>query len=277
MNDSSSFWQLVFVSFALVLIVFEVVRGWRVGLVRQLVRLLALVSAYAAGLFGGRMLLPVVRLFFRAPDFVLSLVTGAALALVIYAAINSVGALLFKRTREQPVRFVRFLYGFSGAALGIFFGLFGVWLVVVTVRSLGALAGAENKAAGNAERARPTAVAPLGELKRSLERGSLGEAVRAVDPVPNQTYDTLGKLSTVLSDPRHAERFLSFPGVRELLANPRIITLRDDQEIMELVEQHRYLELLQSPKVIAALNDPALAGQLRSFDFQRALDYALKK
>ncbi len=277
MNGGSSLWQLVFVSFALVLILFEVVRGWRLGLVRQLVRLFALVSAYAAGLFGGRMLLPMVRPFFRAPDFILSLLAGAVLALVVYAAINGLGALLFKRTREQRVGLVRFVYGFSGAALGIFFGLFGVWLVVVAVRSLGALAGAENNAAANPEPARPAAVAPLGQLKQSLERGSLGEALRAIDPVPNQTYASLGKLGTVLSDPRHAERFLSFAAVRELSENPRIISLRDDPQIMQLIEQHRYLELLQSPKVIAALNDPVLATQLRSFDLQRALDYALKK
>jgi hypothetical protein len=37
------------------------------------------------------------------------------------------------------------------------------------------------------------------------------------------------------------------------------------------------MELLQNPKLVEALNDPALARQLKSFRFQEALDYALKK
>jgi hypothetical protein len=35
--------------------------------------------------------------------------------------------------------------------------------------------------------------------------------------------------------------------------------------------------LLQNPKLIEAMNDPILAAQVRSFDFQKALDYALKR
>ena len=42
MTAGSSLWQMIFVSFALVLILFEVVRGWRLGVVRQAVRLLRL-------------------------------------------------------------------------------------------------------------------------------------------------------------------------------------------------------------------------------------------
>jgi hypothetical protein len=53
--------------------------------------------------------------------------------------------------------------------------------------------------------------------------------------------------------------------------------LRDDPEIIELIQRQRYLQLLQNPKLIEAMNDPALAAQVRSFDFQKALDYALKK
>ena len=52
----SPLWQAVFISFAFVFILFEVVRGWRLGLIRQLVRVAALVVAYAAAVFGGRLL-----------------------------------------------------------------------------------------------------------------------------------------------------------------------------------------------------------------------------
>ena len=49
------------------------------------------------------------------------------------------------------------------------------------------------------------------------------------------------------------------------------------REALEAVHDPRYLDLLQHPKLIEALNDPALARQVKSFEFQKALDYALKK
>ena len=272
MSAPSSGWQIVFISFTAVLIFFEMVRGWRRGVVRQLVRLLALIAAYASGLFGGRVLLPVLRPLIHLPDFIISALAGLLLGIVVYALINTLGAILFKRTAQQPAGMIRFLYGFSGGVLGVFFGLFAVWLVVVAIRSLGAIAGAESKA----EIAhRPPVLDSLDRLKRSIEHGPLGEAVKTVDVVPSRTYQTLGKLGDVVSNPSSAERFLHYPGARELTENPRLVALRNDPEIIELIEQGRYLDLLQNPKLIKALNDPSLLAQVKSFDFERALDYAL--
>jgi hypothetical protein len=276
MNHGSTGWQIAFVSFAIIVILFEVVRGWRLGLVRQLVRLLALLAAYGSALFAGRILVPLLRPLFHVPDLVISLVAGALLALLVYFLINAIGAVLFKRTAQQGPGVVRLLYGICGALLGIFFGLFSVWLVVVGIRSLGAIAGAKTQGRAEAAAA-PAGLDSLAQLKHSIERGPLGDAVNAVDLVPAQTYQTLGKVGTVVSDPRSAERFLNCPGARELTENPRIVALRRDPEIMKLIEEGRYLELLQNRKLIEAMNDPALAAQVRRFNFQKALDYALKK
>ena len=291
MTAGSSLWQTIFVSFALILIAFEIVRGWRLGVVRQAVRLLALACAYGAALFGGRLLLPVLRPLLRVPDLFISILAGAILALAVYALINALGAILFKRTGQQSAGIVRLLYGFCGATLGIFFGLFSVWLIVVAIRSVGAIANAEvhTQTAARSETAPPTArpqpspnnapamVNSLAKLKNSIELGSLGEVVKAVDVVPAQTYQTLGKVGTVVSSPQSAARFLSYPGAKELTENPKIVALRDDPEIIELIQQQRFLELLQHPKLIDAMNDPTLAAQVRSFEFQKALDYALKR
>jgi membrane protein required for colicin V production len=286
----SSLWQTIFVSFALVLIAFEIVRGWRLGIVRQLVRLLALFSAYAAGLFGGRMLLPLLRPLVRVPDLFISIVAGAVLALIIYGAINTIGAILFKRTGQQSAGIVRLLYGLCGAALGVFFGLFSVWLIVVAIRSIGAIANAELHSVAAQRQTAPLRARPgsspneaqpmlnsVAKLKNSIELGSLGETVKAVDVVPAQTYQTLGKLGTIVSNPQSAERFLSYPGAKELTKNPKILALRNDPEIIELIQQQRFMDLLQHPRLIDAMNDPALAAQVRSFDFQKALDYAMKR
>ncbi len=288
MTTGSSLWQTIFLSFALVLILFEVVRGWRLGVVRQGVRLVALVAAYAAAIFGGRLLLPVFRLFLGVPDFFISLIAGALLALLVYAVINVLGAILFKRTGQQSAGMVRVVYGVCGATLGIFFGLFSVWLVIVAIRSLGAIASAESHNQASAKHPSepltsaphptpPPMIASLAKLKNSIELGSLGEAVKAVDVVPANTYQTLGKVGTLVSNPQSAERFLSYPGAKELTGNPKIVALRQDPEIINLIKQQRFLDLLQNPKLIEAVNDPALAAQVRSFEFQKALDYATKK
>ena len=291
-TTGSSLWQTLFISFALILILFEVVRGWRLGLVRQLVRLFAVLAAYAAGFWGGRLLLPILRHFVRAPDLVLSVVSGAILALLVYAVITAVGAVLFKRTGQQGVGMVRFLYGLSGAAFGVLFGLLSVWLIVVGVRSIGAIANAETQSgtlprpnqlapprrAAVAKPAGPPAlVTSLAKLKNSIELGSLGEIVKSADVVPATTYQALGKLGAVVSDPRSAARFLSYPGAQRLTQHPKIIALRDDPEITDLIQQQRFLDLLQNPKLIEAMNDPILAAEVRSFDFQKALDYALRR
>ncbi len=286
MTAGSSLWQTIFVTCALVLIAFEIVRGWRLGLVRQLVRLAAVLAAYACGLFGGRLLLPVLRQFIRAPDLALSVVSGAILALLVYASICTLGAVLFKRTGQQKVGIIRFVYGASGALLGIFFGLLSVWLIVVGIRAVGSVASAEVKSAHAVPPPRqhlvpapatpPPLIASLAKLKNSLELGSLGEVVKGVDVVPAATYQSLGKLGAVVSDPVRAQRFLSYPGAERLTRNPRILALRDDPEIVDLINQQRYLELLQNPKLIDALNDPTLSSDVQHFEFQKALDYALQ-
>ncbi len=288
MTAGSSLWQIVFLSFALILIAFEIVRGWRLGLVRQLVRLLALGAAYAIGLFGGRLLLPVVRSFVKAPDLFISIVAGAILALIVFAVINTLGAVLFKRTGQQSAGLVRLVYGVSGGLLGIFFGFFSVWLIVVAIRSVGSIASAElhpQQTAGPPTTRRnslpnespPPMIQSLAKLKNSIELGPLGATVKAMDVVPAQAYQTLGKVGTVVSNPQSAERFLTFPGAKELTENPKIVALRDDPEIIALIRQQRYLELLRNPRLIEAMNDPALAAKVKGFDFQKALDYALQK
>jgi uncharacterized membrane protein required for colicin V production len=292
MAAGSSLWQTIFVSFALVLIAFEVVRGWRLGIVRQLVRVVAIVSAYATAIFGGRMLLPLLRPFVRVPDLFISIAAGAVLALIVYFAINTSGAILFKRTAQQRAGVIRVLYGFCGAALGMLFGLFGVWLIVVGVRCAGAIANAQlqseaaqrreplaraQRIASSSSGESPSLMTSLAKLQNSIELGSLGEVVKGVDVLPAKTYQTLGKLGTVVSNPRSATRFLSYPGAKQLSENPKIIALRGDREIIELIEQKRFMDLLHHPHFIAAMNDPALAAEVRSFDFQKALDYATKR
>jgi hypothetical protein len=295
----SSLWQLVFISFAIVLVLFQVVRGWRLGVMRQFARIGALIAAYAAAFFGGRFIVPVARPFLKMPDVVISILGSAVLAILVYAIISSLGRLLFKRTGQHDSLIVRFLSGSTGALLGIFFGAFLVWLIVVGVRAIGAVADAQvhgqptsrlapqpqslhavdmrRRLLAESNEEPPTLITSLARLKNSLELGALGDVVKKADLVPTQTYETLGKVGQAFSDPEVAQKFLFFPGAHELSEHPKIIALRNDQQIIEMIEQGRFIELLQNQRIIEAVNDPTLVEQIKKFDLQEALDYATKK
>jgi hypothetical protein len=295
----SPLWQAVFISFAVILILFEVLRGWRLGLLRQLVRVAALAAAYAAAVFGGRLLVPIARPFLKMPDIVLSIVAGAVLALVVYAFVTSMGMVLFKRTGQQNSKPVQLIYGFAGAIVGLFFGAFILWTIVASIRAVGAVADAQVRSqasspeAGQSATLRALAVrrhffsepntgstalaTSLARLKNSLELGPLGNTVKQTDPVPLKTYEMLEKAGRVFSSPERAQKFLTFPGARELSEHPKIIALRDDPEISEMIAQGRFLDLIQDQRLIDAANDPALANRIKKFDLQRALDYAIQQ
>ncbi|HEX8899177.1 MAG TPA: hypothetical protein VF751_10805 [Chthoniobacterales bacterium] len=290
----SPLWQTIFVSFAVVLLLFEVVRGYRLGLPRQLMRGAAVIAAYAAGYFGGDLIPPVLRPILQWPDFILSMIGGAVLAIVVYGVIASFGSLLFKRTAQHGSAGTRLIYGFGGALSGIVFGLFFIWLILVGIRSVGSIADAQVQARPRAEN-NPVAasrdekqlslenfdadslMAFLARLKNSVELGKLGDVVKKTDVTTPALYQTLKDAGTVCANPENARRFLSFPGAVELSEHPKIVALRNDPEVAELIRQGRILDLLQNRRVLEAANDPALVEKVKQFDIKKALEYAAKK
>jgi hypothetical protein len=296
-NSASFGWQFVFVSLAVVIVLLEMVRGWRLGLMRQLVRTVALLAGYLCAIYAGSSLVPWLRTVLKMPDDILSMLGGAILALLAYAIITTLGTILFKRTSQHEAGVVRIIWGSSGAFLGIFFGLFFIWLVFAGVRLIGSVASAQvhsrelvaNKmlmpgwnrplqiqGKSNSPSGSELAIA-LARMKESLEGGSLGSVLQQTDPLPPATYRTLEKLGAVASNVESAERFLSFPGAREIGEHPKIAALRNDPVITDLIGHGRILELLQNQRLIDAANDPTLREKIRRFDLERALDYALER
>jgi uncharacterized membrane protein required for colicin V production len=287
----SPIWQLVFVSIALLLVAYEILRGWRRGGARQLTRLGALVAAYFVAFFGGKYVLPFARPFLKMPDQIVTIAAGAVLAIGVYALISGLGALLFKRTNQQESSVVRLVYGMSGGLLGLIFGAFLVWVMVVGVRSIGAIADAHVQVqaaqstvvhavdvrTGVASANSSELMMSLARLKNSLEMGVIGDAVKKADVLPAKTYDALGKVGRIASSPQAAERFLSYPGARELAENPKIAALRSDPEIAEMLQQGRIVDLLRDQRLIDAANDPALRAAMKNFNFSAALDYAVEQ
>jgi hypothetical protein len=300
-TSGSQVWQIIFLSFAVVLILFEIIRGWRLGILRQLMRVVAVIAGYAAAFFGGNMLVPLLRPLVTVPDMLLSAVGGAILAVLVYAIVAGLGRVLFKRTAQHSSSVVRLAYGSSGAVVGFFFGAFFIWLVLVGIRSVGSIADAQMRARPKSEtdrnlsapsaQSRPMDEAPppktdfnadslmtlLARLKNSVELGRVGDVVKKTDAMPAGVYQTLGEMGTVLSNPETARGFLSYPGLKEFSEHPKIVTLRNDPEIAEMITQGRLVDLLRDPRIIDAANDPTLAERAKKFDLKKALEYAAKK
>jgi hypothetical protein len=296
----SPLWQTVFISFAVILILLEIIRGWRLGIMRQLVRVAAIIAAYAAAFFGGDQFAPLLRPLVTAPDIVLSAVAGAILALLAYLTIAGLGAVLFKRTSQQSAGAVRLLYGLSGAFVGLLFGAFFIWLLLIGIRSIGSIAEAQVQAKsvtnaddvgpnptrrylpGHGPSQRPTldsnSLAPLlARLKNSVELGTTGGFIKKADAMPDGVYQTLTDASVALANPETAQRVLSHPAAAELSEHPKIVALRDDPEFAAIIREGRLLELLSYPKVIEAANDPDLAERVKRFDLKKVLEDAGRK
>ncbi len=290
-SASSSSWQLVFISLALIILLLEIIHGWRLGLI-QLVRVIAIVVAYSCGFFAARATLPVLRSHLRLPDPILAAVGGAIVGFVLFAAINAIGALLFRKTAQQPSAAMRLIWGITGALLGIVLGVFTLWLTFTGIRLVGSVAQAQLHASGPPEistrpnrivepAASPSPPNPLmtmlADMKSSLEGGHVGAAIRAVDPVPPAIYRDLEKAGQVAANVENAQRFLSFPGAREISEHPKVIALRNDRQVMELIAKGNIFELMKNQRIIDALNDSSLQARIKNFDLERALDYALQK
>jgi hypothetical protein len=292
-TSGSTLWQIVFLSFAGILLLLEMVRGYRLGLPRQLMRGAAIICAYAAAYFGGQILVPLLQPLLKWPDFILSGIGGALLALIIYGLIASLGSILFKRTAQHSSGTIRLIYGFSGALTGLVFGLFFIWMILVGIRSVGSIADAQMQAQPrpkfprSASRADPShplenvdadaLTSFLARLKNSVELGGAGDLLKKSDVTPPDVYQALKDAGTVAANPESARKFLEFPGAIELSEHPKIVALRNDPEIADLIRQGRILELLQHPRLVAAANDPTLVEKVKQFDIKKALEFAAKK
>jgi uncharacterized membrane protein required for colicin V production len=290
----SPLWQIVFVTFAVVLLLFTILIGWRRGLPRQVASLGGLVAGIGAGYFAFKFFGSLIGILIRLPDAILSIIAGIVFGFVVFVIISGIGSALFRRTSQHGSLIVRILYGSGGAVLGAFFGLFLAWLMIVAVRSIGSVANAEvreqandtsvlhavdvrRRFLGEASEDEAPFTTSLARLKNSLEMGVIGDAVKKVDFVPQKTYDFIEKVGAIAANPQYAERFLQYPGAKELSEHPKIIALRNDQEISQMAVQGRLLELVQDPRIIDAANDSDLRARLKKFDINAALNYATQK
>lgn len=269
--------QSAFFAVTGVFVVYRMVRGWQLGVVRQAIGLLALGAAYAVAIFGGPLSVPILRPL-GYPDALLRVAGGAVFGLIVFLAISGIGAVLFKKTGQQELGIVRFFYGVGGALLGACLGLFLVWVAIVGVRLTGTVAQVEARPVkrGAQPMIHKPLVQGLAQLKTSMDSGIAAPVIEKVDPIPKEAYSVIGKLTRLIASPESTDRFLDYPGVKTLSVHPKIVALKDDPLIAREIRNGRYLTLLNNKQIVAAANDPDLAGQLRRFELEKALDYALQ-
>ncbi len=167
--------QLLFLGGSVLLVLVQSIRGWRVGVARQLVNLAAMLLAYGAAILSGRLLTPLVHSL-GYPDLLVSAVAGSLVGFVAYLALTTAGSLLCRRTSEQNLGLLRLGYGAGGSALGFIGALTTVWISVLAIRFLGTVAQAEINLAKTPEAVRSGVTASpmafeLAQFKRSLDSG----------------------------------------------------------------------------------------------------------
>lgn len=286
MSHGSEFWHTPLLVLALGLVLFQAWKGWRLGIVRQLLRIAAIGSAYAAAVFWGNALVPVLRPL-GLPDAVLRWVGGALLGMATFLAVSMVSAVLFKKTTDQSLRLVRWGYGALGALAGVALGLVYLWAGLLVIRVLGSVAPPPTQARspGSTEEV-PTAVAfarsvsrGLGEMKEVLDQEGPRSVMDRLDPLPGNLGGVLSKVGQVSAAPQALYRLQTDSGIKALLHNPKIQALQRDPEVARAAGSRdlgKYLGLLHHPKVVDALNDEEVVALLKEVDLEKALDHALQ-
>ena len=262
-----------------IFLLYALFRGWRRGIVRQSLIVLAVIAGYFAGLFGGRLLLPILRTL-GLPDLAMSILGGSILGLIVYFSISALGTILFKKTSQQDVMLVRWGYGLGGALIGAGFGIFMIWFLLIALRLLGTIAETELKVAQGSkvkDYHDPGAlVHGLADAKHSLEEGPAGAFVERIDPLPGQVYAIMAKTTRVLSNQTSVKRFIDFPGVKKLSDNPKVRSLLGDPDIIRAARDRNYFQMMKNQQLINALNDPAVLEMVKRIELEKALDYALR-
>jgi hypothetical protein len=249
-------------------LLFEIWRGWRRGVMRHGMSVMALLVAGGVGWIFAWMTGFVSDWIIPLPYPGGRLIFGLIAALAFYFAAVALSSMLFKKTAQQPPGLVRLLYGAGGGFFGLIFGLLILWGGISIFRTLGAVAEARQVAPGDEQ---------LVAIKESLEEGATGGLVEKVDIVPANIYGLITKIMRVTQSPEATARFFAYPQTQELLTQPKILELFTDPAVANAASDGNYLSLLTSPKLAEVASDPEVQKFFTGFELEKALDYALQE
>ena len=270
---ASPLWQEVFFIGAGLYLLWEAWRGWRRGVVRSAIYFIAFVLSGFVGFAVGQGVYTLMEKTLPGTAFVTALATGAAATIIILLLCVLLGALLFKRTAQQSSAFVRLFFGAGGSLFGLLTGLAILWGGISLVRVAGTMAESAIVAHPGAEA--PSLLLNAATLKESIELGPAGKIVESVDAMPPEAYRMITQITKLTNDQAAMMRLLDYPGVQEIIQNPRVVRLLQDPATLRSSQNRNISDLIMNKAVIEAANDPELAKLLKKFDLQKALDYAV--
>ena len=259
--------------------------GWRQGVARQLMTLAAVACAYAAAWYGASSAAPVFA-FLKYPPQITTLIGGTAVGCATFLGVHGLRRWLFKRTAQQKNASVRLGYGVLGAILGVTFGSLLFLFTTLTVHSLGTVAKSRVDDA-EMEKKQPSLLAPpdepgplvrnIAKLGSALGEGSSGKFLKRYDDAPlTHVFVTFTKLGIMVSRPDAVDRFLAYPGVEKLASHPKLVAVKNDPEVFQLLSDRSFVKLLRHDKVLALANDAEFKELMKKMEFEKALDFALQ-
>jgi hypothetical protein len=277
MQHGSPLWQTALFFAGVIFLLWEIWRGWRVGVICSGMNLAAILVSMSLGLLAAKLAAAPFGGLGNLPGFLAGIVAGGGLGIFLFVAIWILGAVLFKRTQHQSSGVFRIFWGAGGAFFGLLVGLAVLWGGISVVRSLGTFAEArvETKPDKPRQAQAPVAGGFLA-LKESLELGSAGRFLESVDALPPNFYEFVLQIGKVTSDQQAMLRFLEYPGIQKILQNPRILDLMNDPGVIRASKEKNIFLFLNNKTVVAAFEDPALAEQLKKIDLRAAFKFALE-
>ena len=271
-SHGSPLWQGILFFAAFLFLLWELWGGWRRGIVRSGVNFCAFVFSGFLGLLAGQATWFVVEKLIPGFGWMAGAFAGSIVTLVVLCLSLFLGAVLFKRTGQQPSSVIRLLYGIGGSFFGLLTGLLILWGGITIIRTFGVVAVTAIGDRSPAEA--PLVARTLLTLKDSLELGPAGKVAEAVDAVPPGIYEMIDRIGKLTADQAAMARFLDYPGMQEIMQHPRVAALLRDPEIVRDAQDRNILGLMQSRALLDAVNDPSLQKKLEGLDLKNALDYA---
>jgi len=258
--------------------------GWKQGFARQFMTLLSIGCAYAAAWWGGPAAAPIFG-FLKYPAQITTMISSAAVGITTFLALHGLRRLLFKPTSLHKSAGIRFSYGLLGALINVAFGILLFLLTTGAIRAIGTVAQSRLDDMEK-EKLSPVPLPPdePGPLVRSfaklggaLDEGKSGKFLHRYEAVPAaHAFATLAKIGIMVSRPEAVERFLAYPGVKTLTTHPKLIAVKEDPSVSELLLSSSFIKLLRHEKVIALANDTEFNALVKQMGFDQALEYALK-
>lgn len=258
--------------------------GWRQGVARQLMTLAAIGCAYAAAFYGAPSAAPVFA-FLKYPPQITRLIAGSALGCATFLGLHALRRIFFKRTAQHQGKGARLSFGILGATVGVAFGSL-VFLVTTVFLSKAIGVAARSRVEQHEREVRAHVPAPSEEpgalvrgfakLGTALDEGASGRLLHRYDNTSMaRAFATIAKLTIMVSRPEAVDRFLSYPGVEKLSKHPKLLAVKNDPAVAQLLASNSFIRLLRHEKVLALAGDAEFNALMQQMEFDKALEFAL--